>query len=112
MAIIAILTTSCTEDFTNPKNLVGTIWRCSSFPTGSGMENYDYEELRFTSTSSLEVWGKEKNASAQKVNNTYSYTIENITISITYTGITVVGTINNNKMTVNQNNITAVFVKQ
>jgi hypothetical protein len=51
-------------------------------------------------------------AGAQKVNNTYSYTIENKTISITYTEITVVGTINNNKMTVNQNNITAVFVKQ
>ena len=114
MAIIAVMTTSCseTEDFSDPKNLVGTTWSCGVFPSGQGLEDYEYIELKFISTTQLEVWGKEKNANAQKTNYTYTYSINNKTITITYSEGVLVGTIDNNSMTLTESGYTLIFTKK
>jgi hypothetical protein len=110
-AIIALMAVSCTDDYTDPAKLSGTTWRCSTFTDASMTEEFDYYEFKFTSTTALEVWTKAKNASAEKVQNSYGYTISGKTITITYGDISDTGTIDKTSMTVTSDGITLVFTK-
>jgi len=115
MTIIAIMTTSCskTEDFSDPKNLVGTTWRCSNFTNADEANTYDYYELNFVSTTQVEEWDKKKNANATK-EEAYSYSINGnaITLSIDAASFKSVGTIDKKTMSFTANGNTFVFTKQ
>ena len=112
LAIIALMSLSCNDDYTNPAKLSGTTWRCSTFTDATMSSEYDYFEFRFTSTTALEVWNKTKNGTATKVDNVYSYTIKDKTITISYGNNSDTGTIDKTTMTVTSDGTTLVFTKQ
>lgn len=97
--VISIITffVSCTEDFANPKNLVGTNWRCNYNNLDNGITT-EYSEFRFTSTSEVEVWSKLASGSVKKdQSNTYS--ISGTTIKINSGSDSMSGTIDNKAKT-------------
>lgn len=111
--IIIFAAMSCSEDYSDPKVLSGTIWRCSSFPAVSMFENSEYVELQFISTSQVASWQKYKDESVYKSDIIASYTISNKTITITDTGSeNYTGEIENTKMTLLIEGNTLVFRKQ
>lgn len=115
LAFIAILSNSCSEDFTDPETLSGTIWRCSSISEESGLsEEYEYFELRFISTSTVEIWNKPINDDLFKsdVNATYSISNKTITISMSGSSNTLTGIIDNKTMTIISSDYIYVFTKQ
>ena len=115
LAFIAILTNSCSEDFTDPKALSGTTWRCSTISEESGFSGeYEYFELKFISTSIVEVWNKPINDNLYKSDVDAAYTISNKTITITMSGSsnTLTGIIDNKTMTIISSDYTLVFTKQ
>ena len=68
------------DAFITPKDLVGTMWRSSKIGYG-----YDYEELRFTSTSAGEIWLKYTMSELPIKADTFSFLITENTIAITAT---------------------------
>ena len=116
MAIIAIMTTSCTEDFTNPANLVGTIWKATDFsksPTFTD-ENLEYVYFKFTSATNVEGWQKTKNTATESNSGSATYSISGKTITFNAEGNTTTGTIEGNKITYTMGGSGeyVVFVKQ
>ncbi|HET7733804.1 MAG TPA: hypothetical protein VFK73_08185 [Paludibacter sp.] len=113
LALIAMMTISCTEDFSDPKALSGTNWRCSSFSDASMTAEYDYVELRFVSTTSVEGWQKAKNGSVTKSGTAATYSITDKTITInTGDSENLVGVIDNKTMTFVSGGETLKFTKQ
>ena len=115
LAFIAILTNSCSEDFTDPKALSGTTWRCSTISEESGLsEEYEYFELKFISTSTVEIWNKPINGNLFKsdVNSTYSISNKTITITMSGSSNTMTGIIDNKTMTIISLGYTYIFNKQ
>ena len=101
LAIIAMLTVSCTTDYTDPAKLSGTTWRCSTFTDANMAAETEYIELKFTSTTAVEVWGKNKDVTAVEKQETYSYKISDKTISLflgSQTTATTTGTIDGKNM--------------
>jgi hypothetical protein len=120
IAVVAMITFSCTTDYTNPNNLKGTTWRCSSFPEAYAVLLV-YTELKFTSTTAVEQWTKFKfDTAATKTSGTETYSVRksSIIISRTYTdGIQThtsidTGTIKDKTITFVYGNNTTVFTKQ
>ena len=111
LIIFTFAAMSCTEDYSDPKVLSGTTWRCSSFPSISSSENLEYTEFQFISTSQVAMWDKPKNGSAFKYDMIGSYTISNKTITISFS-ITSTGVIEGKKMTLLINGYTWVYTKQ
>jgi hypothetical protein len=116
-SIIVFTAMSCTEDYSDPKVLSGTTWRCSSFPAISDYDYLEYVELQFISTSQVASWDKPKNGSIFKEDIIGSYTISNKTITIyvqSGNSVTITGVIENKKMTllIPQSNTTLIFIKQ
>jgi len=113
LALVAIMSISCTDDFTNPKNLNGTTWRCSTFPVTEMSMIVEYIEVKFTSTTTGKSYYKMKNEDATKL-DTFTYTIVGDKITIISEGKTSpgVGTIDKKTMTFIQDGVTLVFTKQ
>ncbi len=114
LAIITIFSISCTEDFTDPKVLSGTIWRCSTFSDDDWMKNeYEYVEMRFISKTEIEGWAKWIDGDLSKSGST-TYTISGNTITFASesSNITETGTIEKDKMTINESGHILVFIKQ
>ena len=116
MAIIAIMTSSCTEDFTNPANLVGTIWKATDFSKAPTFSNgsYEYVYFKFISATSVEGWQKSKNATSESNSGTATYSISGKTITFNAGGDSTTGTIEGNKITYSMGSTGeyVVFVKQ
>ena len=115
LAFIAILANSCSEDFTDPKALSGTTWRCSTISEESGLsDEYEYFELKFTSTSTVEIWNKPINDNLFKSDVNATYSISNKTITITMSGSsnTMAGIIDNKTMNIISLGYTYIFSKQ
>ena len=95
-ALITILATSCTQDFSDPTVLSGTTWRCNV-----NNDVTDYVEFRFTSTSTVEIWLKPKSESVYRYQPTVNlvYSINDKTITIYANGDPLVGVIKNKTMT-------------
>jgi hypothetical protein len=112
MVVITMLFVSCTEDFTDPKALSGTTWRCSDFSSISDYSTTsEYIEFRFTSTTAVEGWSKEKNATVQQ-GWTGSYSVKGNVLTITSEGDTQSLTIDKKTMTMSLGGISLVFNKQ
>jgi hypothetical protein len=83
-AIAAIVIVSCSKDkkeeeYTNPENLSGTIWKCYD-----GLdEDMEYAALKFISTSAIEGWTKFKSGTEVK-DWTGSYTVNSNIITVNY----------------------------
>jgi len=110
--LFVVLSCSRDDDFTNPKNLSGTTWKCSS-NTGFAVD-IEYALLKFNSTTIVEGWTKYKDKNEQK-DWTGSFTISDKKIIIdtgddkeTFTGA-ITGTEMNLTIT---DNVAFVFVKQ
>lgn len=114
LAIISMIAFSCTEDFSDPRVLSGTNWRCTNLATIDMYEGYDYIELRFTSTSTVESWIKEKSSSSATKNDvTATYSINDKTITIVAEEYeTLIGLIDNKTMTLIEDGNSLVFKKQ
>jgi hypothetical protein len=119
IALVAIITFSCTTDYTNPNNLKGTTWRRTSFPEGNN--EVEYVDLKFITTTAVEGWTKLKEESAvRKVDINVTYTVSKSTITFTqsYTdeGQTktdyFTGIIKGKTITISEGDATEVFTKQ
>jgi hypothetical protein len=119
IALVAIITFSCTTDYTNPNNLKGTTWRRTSFPEGNN--DIEYSDMRFITTSFVEGWIKQKNESfLRKVDLRVTYSVSKSTITFTQSSndedlITIfsaTGTINGKTITISEGDATAVFTKK
>jgi hypothetical protein len=120
IAVVAMITFSCTTDYTNPNNLKGTTWRCTSFP--EGYVGAEYQELRFTSTTAVETWYKATTPQSEAVKldvlQTYTTSKSDITITSTLTVMgqtstsTVTGTIKDKTITMTSGNNKWVYTKQ
>jgi len=112
LVIISFTTISCT-DYTDPKVLSGTTWRCSSFPDYLS-DSYEYIDLQFISTSQVDAWQKPKDGALHKSETPESYIVsgKNITIGSGTEAIT--GTIENKKMSLlfPSGQVTLIFTKQ
>ncbi len=112
LAVITIFSISCTEDFTNPKVLSGTTWRCSTFSEDSWMK-FEYLELRFISTTEVEGWAKLIDGDLSKTGSTkYSISNNTITLTVESSDIIETGIIDKETMTINESGHIFVFIKQ
>ena len=73
---ITLSTTSCTKDYSNPENLVGTTWRCDS------LYDVEYLDLRFVSISDVELWTTYFGDNTPEKDGTYTYAVSDNSISI------------------------------
>lgn len=96
VAIIAIMTFSCTDDFKNPKNLVGTTWRCSEFANVSARSAYNYMEVKFISETGFETWVNLRKNGETKFSEHYNYSIKGN--KLTTIELSMGGTIEKDKM--------------
>jgi len=116
LTVIAFIAISCTEDYSDPKVLSGTTWRCSSFPVIDGSNNlYDYAELQFISTTQVQAWEKPKDGPLFK-SGSASYMISNKTITFfdpeSDENISITGVIDNKKITILNNGYSFIYIKQ
>lgn len=112
IALLAVLTISCTEDVTNSASQSTTVWRSTNFTDTTLASAFEYYEFRFTSPSTLELWVKRTaNGNPERVNQTYSYTIKDNSISIVYNDMTAKGTIDKTSMSISENGNSMQFVK-
>lgn len=114
LTIITFFTISCTEDFTNPKVLSGTTWRCSTFSEDDWMKNeYEYVEMRFISTTKVEGWAKWIDGDLSQSGST-NYTISGNTITLISesSNLTETGMIDKETITINELGHKLVFIKQ
>ena len=99
LALLAMLTTSCTDELSNSTTPTVSVWRSSSITDTTLSAAFDYYEFRFTSASTLELWVKRTaTGSVEKVDQTYNYSIKDKTITIAYNDQASTGTIDNSKM--------------
>jgi hypothetical protein len=121
IAVVAMITFSCTPDYTDPNNLKGTTWRCTSFPAAYADFGLEYTELKFTTTKAVEQWTKLKSeAAATKSDDIMTYTISKSTITVTRTSTfmnettttTETGTIKDKTITVKDGEDTFVYTKK
>jgi hypothetical protein len=121
IALVAMITFSCTTDYTNPNNLKGTTWRCSTLP--ESFVGVEYQELRFTSTTVVETWYKAVSPNSVAVKSdfpqTYTTSKSDITITSTFTDmgqisitVTQTGTIKDKTITLSSGNTSFVYTKQ
>ncbi len=121
---IAFISNSCT-DYTNPKIISGTIWRCSSFTDAEMALTYEYVELHFISETQVQMWEKKKNDYLYQASGTLKFTISGKTITITIPALPqdftttgpntpqdITAVIENNKLTMPFTDYTLVFFKQ
>lgn len=111
MVMFLILLSSCTEDFTNPKVLSGTVWRCTTFTDSNMATEFDYVELKFISTSEVEGWNKPKNGTPTKPGATATYSIKDKTITITTGTETLTGIIDNKSIILTEGEVSLTFIK-
>jgi len=114
LVTIAFLAISCTEDYTDPKVLSGTTWRCSSFPDDISVY-LDYVELKFVSTSQVTILTRYKDGSFDENDEIATYTISGKTITIFDPNPDFgdyVGEIDNSKMNLLVDGIKRIFIKQ
>lgn len=113
IVLATVLTISCSkdeiDDFTNPENLSGTSWKCSSVDIWD--ESLEYALLIFTSKTAVEGWTKNTDQAAQK-DWTGSFTISNDRISISYEDDSLTGIIEGEKMDITIDGETFIFYKQ
>ena len=111
MTIVALIATSCskakTDDFTYPKKLSGTTWKCELVLS----EDIEYYLMVFTSTTTVEAWTKYIGEEEDLV-SICSYTISNNTISILDEDIIQIGIICGETITTTVDDKTCVFYKQ
>ena len=121
---ISFISNSC-ADYTNPKIISGTNWRCSSFTDAQMAQIYDYVELHFISETQVQMWEKKKNDYLYQSSGTLKYSINGKNITITIPAIPqditinnpsspqdITAVIENNKLTMPFTNYTMVFIKQ
>jgi hypothetical protein len=108
-----VLTTSCSkdemDDFTNPENISGTTWKCTSGTYWD--EDLEYALLIFTSTTAVEGWTKYVDEGEQK-DWTGAFSISNDRISITYEDESFTGIIDGKTMNTTIDGGTYIFIKQ
>jgi hypothetical protein len=121
IAVVAMMTFSCSEDYTDPNNLKGTTWRCTSLPAVYAVFEIEYTELKFTTTKEVEQWTKSKSeAAATKSDDLMTYTTSKNSITITKTSTfmdkttttTETGTIKDKTITVKVGEETFVYTKK
>lgn len=114
LIITAIISISCTDDYTDPKTLSGTTWRCSTFNEGDWMKNeYEYIEFRFISTTEVEGWAKWIDGDLSKTGTTgYTISGNTITLNSASSDLTVKGTIEKKTMKMNYFDHILVLTKQ
>ncbi len=114
LTIIAIISISCTDDYTDPKTLSGTTWRCSTFNEDDWMKNeYEYVELRFISTTEVEGWAKWIDGNLSKTGTTsYKISADTITLTSESSDLTATGIIDNKTITMNYFDHILVLIKQ
>ena len=116
LAIFVMFAISCTDDYTDPAKLSGTTWRCSNFPSQYNTIGFEYEDLKFTSTTKVEIWFKMKGETVQQGETSMSYSIKDKTITFMSndsTGTeTKTGTIEKTTITVLDGSTSLAFVKQ
>lgn len=117
-ALIAISTISCTKtdsvlDYTDPKVLAGTTWRASDFSDSNNPGYFSnvvvYIELRFTSTTYVELWAYDKSYGLHQEGVGVNYAIVGNNISLPGS---ITGTINGTKMKMNFEGNICTLVKQ
>lgn len=113
IALATALTISCSkdeiDDYTNPENLSGTSWKCSSVNTWD--ESLEYALLVFTSKTTVEGWTKTTDQAVQK-DWTGSFTISNDRISISFEDDSITGTIEAEKMNLTIDGELFIFYKE
>jgi len=112
LVLISMLFVACSEDYTDPKALSGTTWRCSDF-SGNTLytSTFDYLEFRFVSTSTVEGWNKLKGGAVEK-NGSATYSIKGNILTIETGGGSQTVTIDKKTMTMSDEGVTLVFKKQ
>lgn len=121
---ITFISNSCT-DYSNPKTISGTIWRCNSFTDAEMSQSYEYVELHFISETQVQMWEKKKNDYIYQASGTLKFTISGKTITITIPALPqdftttepntpqdITAVIENNKLTMPFTNYSLVFIKQ
>lgn len=112
LALLGVLTISCTEDLTNSSTQSTTVWRSNQFTDTTLASTFEYYEFRFTSPSTLELWVKRTaNSSPERVNQNYCYSIKDNSITIVYNDVTTYGTIDKTSMSISENGNSMQFVK-
>ena len=112
ITFVAILTASCTNDFTEPKALADNTWRCNNFSVATMATEFEYYEFKFISPTTLEVWAKLKSKETpEKANQSYVYVMEGNSITISFNGKVVTGTLDKTKMSVSEDGIVLDFYK-
>lgn len=110
ISIATITLTSCTKEepppFADPEKLAGTTWKSDDY--GSGEE---YALLEFVSTSIVEGWVKQNN---QEIHKDWSgtYTIADNTITLSYDGVSTVGIMVGDVISLAIDDKTLVFKRQ
>ena len=95
LSLIVVVITSCTTDFTNPKNLPGSTWICSDFSQTKDSSYYksvDYVEFYFKTTKTLQLIYKDKATGTLKsIAGSYTFTIIENKITVDVTTVTTDG---------------------
>jgi len=109
---IALISVSCT-DYTDPKIISGTIWRCSKFTDSEMAQTYEYVEVHFISETQLQMWEKKKNDYPYQSSGSLSYTISDktLTIKVPTSQQDVTATIENSELIMSFTNYTLTFTK-
>jgi hypothetical protein len=130
LSIIVVVITSCSTDFTNPKNLPGSTWICRDFSKTKDSTYYskvDSIEFYFNTTKTLQlVYSDKAPGPLKSIAGSYTYSIvENkITVDVTTTAADgketttekAIGIIEGNvmsfKFTTGFNNDSLVFIRK
>jgi hypothetical protein len=109
--LMIFLLSSCKKDasVTDPLNLSGTSWLSDNTGTSSQPE---YVMLKFTSKTTVEIWGKLFGESTFTKGFTGTYAISANQITLNFADGTIKGTIDGNTMTYIDNGDTTKFTKQ
>lgn len=112
LVMVTIYMISCTKDdnidYTQPENLSGTTWKCSSGPDWD--EDCEYALLIFTSVTTVEGWSKYI-GEEQERDWTGTFSISNNTITMNHGGYSYSGSIEGSSIRLVLNSKTYVFDK-
>jgi hypothetical protein len=112
LALLALLTISCTEEGSTSVSQPTSVWRSTNFTDTTLASAFEYYEFRFTSASTLELWVKSTtNATPERVNQVYNYIIKDNSISIVYNDVTTNGSIDKTSMSISENGNSMKFEK-
>jgi len=114
IAILSLGVSACTEDFTNPANLVGTTWKATDVSKTVMASEFDYMSLKFTSKTNVDSYYKLKTETSETSGGSATYSISGKTITFTNPGGTSggSGTIDGKTLTLTQEGVSLVFTKQ